>query len=173
MLTLSLLRHAKSSWVDMELDDFERPLAKRGATAAPLMGQYVAQHKLKPDLVLCSGAVRTRATLALVLPEIGAPPPEIRYDDALYLAPPETILDVLAKAPATAKHVMIVAHNPGLHALALALTGGGERSLIAELATRFPTATLAVLTFDGSDWRRLQPGSGRLTHFMTPKGLRD
>src|SRR5918992_1021254 len=67
MLTLSLLRHAKSSWADRELDDHERPLATRGIKAAGAMGAFIAREGLRPDLILCSGSVRTRATLALVL----------------------------------------------------------------------------------------------------------
>ncbi len=73
MLTLSLLRHAKSAWGDLELDDYERGLAPRGIKAAPQIGRHLRKEKLKPDLVLCSGAVRTRATLALILPETRRP----------------------------------------------------------------------------------------------------
>src|SRR5690242_2888272 len=97
MLTLSLLRHAKSNWDDATLDDFDRPLSKRGANAAPEMGRAIRELKLKPDLVLCSAAVRTRATVALVLLELGPPPPEVRYDEALYLASPKEMLSHIRK----------------------------------------------------------------------------
>ncbi|MGQ0673048.1 MAG: SixA phosphatase family protein [Hyphomicrobium sp.] len=173
MLTLSLLRHAKSSWDDPELDDFERGLAPRGVKAAPAMGRHVAKLALKPDLILCSGAVRTRATVALMLPELGPPPPEVRYDDALYLASPITMLDTVRRQPAGPDHVMIVAHNPGMHALALELVGSGQAPDLGDLATRFPTAALAVLTFQAKKWSDVRPGIGRLVQFATPKGLRD
>lgn len=173
MLTLSLLRHAKSSWDNPAQDDYERGLAPRGLKAAPAIGKYLRKSKLKPDLILCSGAVRTRATLALILPEAGAPAPEIRYDDALYLASPITMLDMVRRLSKGPKHVMIVAHNPGLHALALELTGMGEREDLAELATKFPTAALAVLGFPVAAWKDIRPGTGRLERFVTPKGLRD
>ena len=75
MITLFLLRHAKSSWADPGLDDYERPLAKRGVNAGAEMGKYLKRQKLRPDLILCSGAVRTRATLELVLAELGTPAP--------------------------------------------------------------------------------------------------
>ncbi len=88
MLTLSLLRHAKSSWADPGLNDYERPLAKRGANAAAEIGKYLKRQKLRPDLILCSGAARTRATLELVLAELGSPAPEVRNDDALYRTSP-------------------------------------------------------------------------------------
>jgi len=171
MLTLSLLRHAKSNWDDMELDDFERPLAKRGVTAAPEMGRAMRELKLKPDLVLCSTSVRTRATLALVLLELGPPPPQVEYDDHLYLATPAAMLARLRKVPDTMHHVMIVGHNPGTHALALELTGAARREDMAELASKFPTAAFANITFDASRWRDLKSGSGRLVVFLTPRKL--
>ena len=88
MKTLFVMRHAKSSWDTMSLPDYDRPLAKRGRKAAPLIGAEIARLGLRPDLILCSGAARTRETLALVLPALGAPPPEIVYDDAIYMATP-------------------------------------------------------------------------------------
>ena len=135
MLTLSLMRHAKSDWGDLDLDDFDRALAPRGIKAAPLMAKEIVRLGLTPHLVLCSGAVRTRATLALMVPEFGALPPAIRYDDQLYLAPPHTLLGVVGQHAKSETRVMIVAHNPGLHALALELTGSGDKKVIAELAS--------------------------------------
>jgi phosphohistidine phosphatase len=171
MLTLSLLRHAKSSWDDTELEDHERPLAKRGTKDAPRIGKFMAAEELRPDLVLCSGAVRTRATLTLVLAELPGEPPEIVYDDALYLAAPPGLLGRLAKVKASASHVLMVGHNPGLHALALMLTGSGERKALAGLAGKFPAGALAVIEFDAGSWQALKSGSGRLSLFMTPRRL--
>lgn len=171
MLTLSLLRHAKSSWDDPALDDHDRPLAKRGTKAAPEIAKYLKREELLPSLVLCSGAVRTRATLALILAEIGRPPPEIRYDDALYLAAPETILTRIRNVEPEHTHVLVIGHNPGLHALALALTGQGDRKAVAALATAFPTAALAVLSFDADRWSDIKTAAGRLEHFVTPRSL--
>ena len=171
MLTLSLMRHAKSDWGDLDLDDYDRALAPRGIKAAVLMAQTITRLGLKPQLVLCSGAVRTRATLALMLPELGAPPPQIRHDDQLYLALPTVMLDVLAKSAKGVKDVMILAHNPGLHALVLSLTGGGDKKAISDLAAKFPTAALAVLRFECESWRAVRSGTGDLTYFITPRGL--
>jgi phosphohistidine phosphatase len=171
MLTLTLLRHAKSSWDDPALDDHDRPLAKRGTKAAPEIAKYLKHEELLPNLILCSGAVRTRATLALILAEVGRPAPEIRYDDTLYLAAPETILQRIQSVEPDHTHVMVIGHNPGMHALALELTGGGERKAVAALATEFPTAALAVLTFDAAQWRDIKTASGRLEHFVTPRRL--
>ena len=171
MLTLTLMRHAKSDWGDLELDDYDRALSPRGIKAAPVVANALARLGLKPDVVLCSGAVRTRATLALVLPEFGTPPPKIHTGDQLYLALPATMLDVLAKYGKGALNVMIIAHNPGLHSLALSLTGSGDSKAISELASKFPTAAAAVLRFKSKDWRDVRAGGGDLTHFITPRGL--
>jgi phosphohistidine phosphatase len=171
MLTLSLLRHAKSSRDDAELEDHERPLAKRGTKDAPRIGRFMAAEEVRPDLVLCSSAVRTRATLTLVLAELPGRPPEIAYDDELYLAAPPGLLGRLAKVKASVGHVLMVGHNPGLHALALALTGGGEHKALAGLAGKFPTGALAVIDFDAGSWSALKPGSGHLRLFMTPRRL--
>jgi phosphohistidine phosphatase len=171
MLTLSLLRHAKSNWDDTDLDDFERPLAKRGVAAAPEMGRAMRELKLKPDLVLCSTAVRTRATLALVLLELGPPVPEVEYDDRLYLATPAAMLARLRKVDDKIRHVMIVGHNPGTHALALELTGVAKREDMADLASKFPTAGFANITFEDDRWRDVKSGSGRLVVFLTPRKI--
>jgi phosphohistidine phosphatase len=171
MVTLSLLRHAKSSWDDPRLDDHERPLAKRGVKDAPKVGAYIAEHDLRPDLVLCSGALRTRATLALILAEWSGELPEAIYDDELYLAPPSALLARLQAVDDDAPHLLMIGHNPGMHALALELTGAGDRKLIAALAKGFPTATLAVLSFDVDHWSQVRAAGGRLRHFVVPRTL--
>ncbi len=173
MLTLSLFRHAKSSWDDPDADDFDRGLAPRGIDAAPRMGRAIRRLNLAPNLILCSNAIRARATLALALPEMRLDSTEVRYEDALYMAPPEIILDQLASVPRTNEHVMIVGHNPGLHAFALELMGQGDPADMARLASKYPTAALAVLTFDVSRWPDVQTGSGRLEHFLSPRMLKD
>ena len=108
MRTLLLLRHAKSSWDDPQLDDHERPLTKRGARDAARIGDYIAEGELTPDLVLCSDAVRAKATLTLVVSRLASGAPRIIYDRTLYLAEPSAILARLAKADASAHRVMIV-----------------------------------------------------------------
>ncbi len=171
MLTLSLMRHGKSSWDDPRLEDHERPLAKRGVKDATRIGAFMAEHDLKPDLVLCSSAVRARATFVLILNEWGGPPPQTQFDDELYLAPPVLLLSRLHAVKASARHVQLLGHNPGLHAVALELIGSGNRKLIGTLAKGFPTATLAVLTFEASAWREVRASTGRLRFFTTPSSL--
>jgi phosphohistidine phosphatase len=176
MLTLILLRHAKSSWDDHARSDFQRPLAKRGIKAAPEVGAALARLDLRPDLVLCSGAVRARETLALVLPAFGPQSPPVVYDNALYMALPDGLLTGLhAIKPdhegKTPQHVMMVGHNPGFEELALMLVGDGPADELARLSEKFPTAGVAVIAFDAESWSDIEPGTGRLNHFLTPKRL--
>jgi phosphohistidine phosphatase len=171
MLTLSLLRHAKSSWADADLADCERPLAKRGIKAAPLMGAVMKREDLMPDLVLCSPAARARQTLELVLAEIGGRPPEIEVADAFYPGSPTAMLERLRRIGKRYHHVLVIGHNPGLHALALDLVGKGDRAMLAQLGKKFPTAALAVLRLPGDRWSGLKRGAARLDRFVTPRSL--
>ena len=170
MLTLSLLRHAKSSWANAHLDDFDRPLNGRGEDAAPRMGAFMARRRIAPDLILCSPAVRTRQTLDLVLPHL-SDPPKVVYEDALYLASPAALLQRIRKVPAKARHTMLIGHDPGLHVLAQELAGTGEREDLYALAHKFPTAALAVIGFAVREWAKVRRGAGRLELFVAPKRL--
>ncbi len=170
--TLLFLRHAKSDWGDLDLDDHGRPLAPRGAKAAPKMGAYIASKGFKPSLILCSDAVRTRATCALVVPELGQPVAQVEILDALYLAPPVTMLDLIRNIDDGHDTAMIIAHNPGMHALALTLTRHGDKAAIKDMSMKFPTAALAVLSFDCPSWSDIGPATGRLDDFQVPRGLK-
>ena len=174
MLTVLLLRHAKSSWDNLSLPDYDRPLAKRGQKAAPLIGAEIARLGLRPDLILCSGAARTRETLLLVLPALGSPPPQVICDDAIYMATPASLLTLLRKLPdggAAPKTVMVVGHNPGLEELSELLVGGGDEEAQELMAEKFPTGALAVFTFDAQKWADIALGAGKLVEFITPARL--
>lgn len=171
MLTLLLLRHAKSSWDDPGLDDFDRPLTKRGTKAAAAIGQYIDKAKLAPGVVLCSTAVRTRATLTLVLREIDCPAPRVSFEDSFYLAPASVLLDRLRECDGKHSTVLIVAHNPGIHALALELAGDGSREHLNELAMQFPTAALAHFRFRAPSWSTILPATGEIIDFVLPRKL--
>jgi phosphohistidine phosphatase len=171
MRTLVLLRHAKSSWDQSGLDDFSRPLAERGLKAAPVMGAHLSSIGAAPELILCSTAVRTRATLDLVLPACTTPPGRILFEDALYLASASDLLARLRTVPSNIKRVMLVGHNPGIHDLARGLAGQGARANLEALRLKFPTAGLAILTFDARSWSDVGLRTGTLTHFATPARL--
>jgi len=154
MLTLTLLRHAKSSWEEPSLKDFDRPLSKRGENAAPRVGAYMAAQGLAPELVLCSPAVRARQTLDLVLPHL-AGTPTVEYEEAFYLAAPSALLGRLRKISAKVHHVMIVGHDPGMQGLAMDLAGTGDAETLQALTHKFPTAGLAVIRFKAQNGKKV------------------
>lgn len=171
MLTLSLLRHAKSSWSNPTLPDRDRPLATRGVTDAPLIGKVMAERGIDPELVLCSSARRTRDTLALVLPELRVEP-KVIYEDALYHAAPEVMLEMLHAVQPGANRVMLVGHNPEIQAFALDLVGAGAKHFRDHLSTKYPTAGLAVINFAAGLWKSVAVNSGTLSLFISPRDLR-
>ena len=172
MPELLLLRHAKSDRQGRRLGDFDRPLAARGRHAAPLIGRYLAAEGLEPDLVLCSTARRAVETLELLLTAL-ASAPEIGYLKTLYLAPPSRLLAVLRRQGPDRGRILLVAHNPGLHNLAVVLAGqgghGGSSEAARLLAEKFPTAALARFQVDG--WPELGRTPARLLAFVRPRDL--
>lgn len=122
--TLTLLRHAKSSWKNQHQSDHERPLNNRGNRDAPDMAARLVQRDSIPSLILCSSAQRTRDTAAHLLEVFGEPSPDIHYVDALYLASPGTMLELLEQVADNIDHVMVIAHNPGIEDLSAELQGG-------------------------------------------------
>ena len=171
MLTLSLLRHAKSSWKSPSLPDKERPLATRGVVDAPLMGRAMAERGIDPDLVLCSSARRTRDTLGLVLPELKVEP-EVVYKDELYHPSPGEMLEILREAPPSASRLLIVGHNPEIQAFALDLIGSGPKHYRDRLEEKYPTAGLVVINFTSGNWKGVAVNSGSLNLFLSPKEVR-
>ena len=169
MVTLSLFRHAKSAWDNPGLGDFDRPLAPRGEKAAPCMGRYMAREGLEPERVLCSPAVRARQTLELAQTEWRGSP-EIRFEENLYHTGPGEMLRALKAIPACCAHAMLVGHNPGMHSLAVTLSGDGEGAVMDALEMKFPTAALVVIEFEG-DWGSVVPGGGFLRHFVLPREI--
>ncbi len=168
MKQLLLLRHAKSSWDDPDLDDFDRPLAERGLKAAKLMGRELAARDWLPDQVLVSSALRTRDTWRLVAEELPARP-RVVFANALYDASAADVLSQIRLADPSSGCLAVVGHNPGLEYLAKQLAGSGsEAKARKRLEERFPTTALARFVFEG-DWSGLS--SGRLTHCLRPKDL--
>ena len=161
MKTLFLLRHAKSSWKDETLPDFERPLNSRGVRTTKLLSQIFTSDKVKPDLILSSCAVRARETIERVL-EFGKVRSELRFDERIYDASIDRLLEVVHQIDKSARSVMIVGHNPGLEELITALTGQSEI---------MPTGTLAKITFDSSSWSNVGTQLGTIEWLRKPKEL--
>ena len=170
MRTLILMRHAKSSWDQPELDDLKRPLALRGQEAAPLIARHVKKSGWRPDLVLCSPAVRVRETWRLMLPVLGRQV-DCRTLRTIYMGSPSRLLEVVQRAADAVETLMLIGHNPGLGRLAASLCGSGPNKALARLRTKFPTSALAVIDFETDSWRDVAPGIGRLRAFVRPKDL--
>ncbi|ESY85570.1 histidine phosphatase [Mesorhizobium sp. LNHC220B00] len=168
MKQLLLLRHAKSSWDDPDLDDFDRPLAERGLKAAQLIGRELAARDWLPDQVLVSPALRTRDTWRLVAAELPVHP-RVAFAEALYDAAAADILSQLRKADPSSGCLLVLGHNPGLEELAKRLAGSGsEAKARKRLEKKFPTAALARFVLE-DDWSGLS--AARLTHSLRPKDL--
>lgn len=168
MRRLLLLRHAKSAY-PQGVGDIDRPLNPRGREAAPLMGAYIAREALTPDHVMVSPARRTQETWEAVRGELPETPMETV--PSIYEAPAARILDAIRSAPAEARTLLVIGHNPGLGDLALRLVGEGPKELRNDLREKFPTAALAVLEFDAVGWEDIAAGAGRLLRFVRPRQL--
>lgn len=164
MKRLHLLRHAKSSWEDPDLPDHERPLAPRGEKASRRIADHVRGERIAPELVLCSSALRTRQTLAALLPVLGGDV-EVRLENGLYGAGLGEILTRIRQVDESVGSVLVLGHNPTLHELALALTGRDDT------LERFPTGALASVTFAGA-WADLAEGGAELEGFYVPRAPR-
>ena len=170
MVTLYLLRHAKSSWAEPDLDDHERPLNNRGRRAADLIGAEVAVRGLRPDLVLCSTAARARETLERVLPHLDNP--DVVVERALYLASKSRIVARVKRIGDKIDVAMLVGHEPGIGAAATALAGpASDADAAGRLRRKFPTGALAVIDFPNIAWPDLAPSAGILKAFIVPKSL--
>jgi phosphohistidine phosphatase len=169
MKIIHLMRHAKAE-EDRGQEDINRALTDRGVRAAALIGLYMQQQKISPDIILCSNAARTKQTAERVLPFLtGA---KIEYDGALYHAAPQAILDQVSQIDGQNKSVMVVGHNPGIHELAARLARAGSEELIDKLAQGFPTASFVSFEVDVQDWSDITIHTkARLVRFVTPDEL--
>ncbi|PKQ07530.1 MAG: hypothetical protein CVT72_02975 [Alphaproteobacteria bacterium HGW-Alphaproteobacteria-11] len=170
MKQLCLLRHAKSDWGDPAKDDFDRPLNARGAKAAEFMAGYIAACPYRPDTVLCSTAARARETCAPLSLRLGKDVPVI-FRDELYHAMPDAMLDEIRQAPDTAQTLLVVAHNPGLVLLAMALAEDPDEETALRIAHGVPTGGFIVLEFDVKHWGDIAEGKGRSVFFGRPRDL--
>lgn len=168
MHALHLLRHAKSSWGDDNLEDHDRPLSKRGRRDAEIMARHFAGRGAAPDLVLSSTAVRARSTLTPLLEHLK--PKRILLDRDLYLAPGSALLEHLRKTDEEVGTALLVGHNPGLHELALMIADPESPVQLPPLSGKFPTGALASFRF-AADWSRLKPRSATLIAYVSPREL--
>jgi len=168
MKRLSILRHAKSSWDQPNLNDFDRPLNDRGWEAARRMGRELKRRQMSFDLVLASMAARVRETLDGLREEFEIKAP-IRFDPAIYHADEAALLSLVRELPETVKTLLLIGHNPGLHQLILELTCNGEAR--HRVVQKFPTAALAMIELPVENWKDVRPGAGSVSALIVPKDL--
>jgi len=165
---LMLLRHAKSAWPDVP--DHERPLARRGRRDAPGAGAWLRRAGYLPDLVVCSTARRARETWQLAAAELGASPP-VRFEPRVYQASADELLGLVRETSADVAALLVVGHEPTMRALTLLLAGsaadGSAPGPLERVTLKFPTAAIAVLTFNGG-WSDLAAGEAELASFLVP-----
>lgn len=162
--TLLILRHGKSDWTT-GLEDFSRPLIARGRLGSQKMGAWLKRQKLVPDYVLSSPAARARGTTEAACSAMNLPPKKICWDQRIYAAPVDALLAALADCPKNTQCAMLVGHNPGLEELVHHLSQGPIA--IPADGKMLPTATVAVLEFDG-EWDKLRCGGSSLISLTRP-----
>ncbi len=158
---LYLYRHAKSSWDDPSVPDFDRPLAKRGLKVAPSMGKFMKKQGVDPDLIICSPARRAMQTLELTMPKAGIDC-DIELREDVYEASGSNLKKCIAAIDDRFKIVMMVGHNPGMEDLIQMLTGATEA---------FPTAAIARIRLAVNSWSEVSEGCGTLDAVFRPKEL--
>jgi phosphohistidine phosphatase len=162
MKTLMLLRHAKSSWDDAGLRDFERPLSDRGRRAAPRMGKALAERGPSPDMIISSPAIRAKQTVEAFVKAAGFDI-QPKLDGRIYEAPSAELMKLIRGLPNTRNTVLLVGHNPGFEETLARITGAYER---------MPTAALACIELGVDRWEDVEDSGGRLAWFLTPKMLK-
>ncbi len=155
MKTIYLLRHAKSSWDNTSLSDFERPLNDRGLRTAPLMGEVILERGYVPSIIVSSPAMRAKTTAELLALDA-----MIRLDDRIYEASPNTLRNVVSEIEDSCTSAMIVGHNPGMEGFIRYLTGGLEP---------MPTAALAVIQLTIDSWTEITSDTGTLVEVIRPE----
>jgi len=170
MKRLTILRHAKSSWDEPALDDFNRPLNERGWKAARRLGRELEKRGMKFDLVLSSTAARTRETIDGVREKYDLAAP-IEFEQMLYHASAAVLLERVRVLDERVKSALIVGHNPGLEQLIATLTIDDSKGLRRRVEGKFPTGALAVVELPARHWADIAPASGEIVELILPKEL--
>ncbi len=161
MKILTLVRHAKSSWSDATLGDSKRPLNKRGKHDAPIMGRRIADHGIRPSLIISSPAERAWTTAKTIAEELSYPLEFLQREDSLYLASLDDFLDVLIAQDKDFNSIMVVGHNPGMTDFA--------NFLSPDLTYNLPTAGVVSVEIDQDHWKLYERPKTRLLVHDYPK----
>lgn len=161
MKTLYLVRHAKSSWEDSQLRDYDRPLNKRGKKDAPNMGRRLALMRVSVDLLLSSPANRAYTTATIIASAFNYDKKAIETDEAIYHASRTELVEILKAQDQKLNAIMFFGHNPGFTDLANYLTGADIDNI--------PTCGVAAIQLEISAWKSLNRNTGKLLFFEYPK----
>ncbi len=161
MKRLTLLRHAKSSWGQPDLDDLHRPLNQRGQRDAPIMGRRLITRGVRPSLIVTSPAKRARETAKLLARQIGYPIEFIQTEKSLYLASATKILEIIELQEDTFSDIVLCAHNPGITDLAHQLSNHSIGAM--------PTCGLVTIESDTDSWSSFQDSSRTFIAYDYPK----
>ena len=159
MKTLVLLRHAKSSWDDASLGDFDRPLAERGTRDAPRVGRELSARVPSPDFIISSPAVRARQTIEAVAKAAGYTV-GVGFDEHIYAASSAELLKIVRAFPETSSTAIIVGHNPGFEDLLSRLTGTQQH---------MGTCNVACIKIGAKKWEDVEDGIGKIDWLLKPK----
>jgi len=160
MKQLVLIRHAKSSWANQLLDDFDRPLNKRGLKDAPFMAKLLRKKGLKPDLIVSSASLRTKLTLEFFIKEFDYKG-KLIFERSIYEAPYKNLLKIIKNVEKKYETLFLVAHNPSLNDLADFLLGNFEENI--------PTCGIVQIDFDVENWSDISKENTKLISFEYPK----
>jgi phosphohistidine phosphatase len=170
MTILTILRHAKSSWDDSRLADFDRPLNDRGRKAAKRVGRELKKRRIRIDRIIASPAVRVRETLRELAEGYGDTR-DVQFERRIYEASAAVLFDLVRSIPNAAHAPLLVGHNPGLHELVLTLTADDDQDLRRRVMSKFPTAAVAVIELPAVRWADVAPGTGRIVELILPREL--
>jgi len=171
MKTLYLLRHAKSGPPRPGLGDFDRTLNERGRQERDAMAAYCEVQGIKPELVLCSSAVRTRETAEPFIHMWGGDV-QVVFNDRIYESAPVTLLECLAGVSSEMDRVMLIGHNPGIHSVALHLSTPNRSDARRRLESKFSPGSLCELQARDDGLRGLEVGAFDLIRFVSPGDFR-
>lgn len=163
--TVVLIRHAKSSWDDPSLSDFDRPLNDRGHEDAPVMGKQLALQALHFDRIICSPSQRTTQTIGYIAGKIGFPDDRIEWDSTLYHSSVNTMLRILSELPDSVHTIALVGHNPSMTDLANYL----QMDTVIE---NMPTCGIVSIDFRLKNWEQIGRYSGTLNTYIYPKQIK-
>ena len=168
MKYILLLRHAKSSWDNLSLKDFDRPLSKRGLQDAPRMGKFLRKIGYCPEYIISSQAERARQTTLLCLEGMKRDEGLVKWENSLYFESTAKYFNAIQQAPANMNIIMLVGHNPLITATATLLSLGRDKT-----AFRIPTAGLVCLESNAVRWTEITSGTCQIKWMMIPKLLKE